>query len=164
MKFNKSLLVTLFRPLLARPPFGNLESSSSVGESQNLGGAQSCFVQSIKVPTYVFPLHVTLTANTPPSVSCHTIPSNVTDVPGSQGPRQSGSVIVPIEVPMHTSTMPLESHFVFFIGGDEDDFPSSLDEFMTTELLTFDRDFENSANFICSLCCFDDALGCDDAF
>jgi hypothetical protein len=39
----------------------------------------------------------------PLSVSCHTIPSNVTEVPGSQGPRQSGSVTVPTLVPTHTS-------------------------------------------------------------
>lgn len=32
-------------------PFGVRESNSSVGESQNRGGAQSCFVQSISVPT-----------------------------------------------------------------------------------------------------------------
>ena len=37
----------------------------------------------------------------PPSVSCHTIPSKVTLVPGSQGPKQSGSVIVPTLVPVH---------------------------------------------------------------
>lgn len=30
------------------------------------------------------------------SVSCHTIPSKRTLVPGSQGPRESGSVITPI--------------------------------------------------------------------
>lgn len=30
----------------------------------------------------------------PWSVSCHTIPSRLTEVPGSQGPRQSGSVSV----------------------------------------------------------------------
>lgn len=35
---------------LARP-FGARESKSSIGESQNRGGAQSCFVQSIRVPT-----------------------------------------------------------------------------------------------------------------
>lgn len=38
------------RPRLPRP-FGVRESNSSVGESQNRGGAQSCFVQSISVPT-----------------------------------------------------------------------------------------------------------------
>jgi len=159
VKFSKSLLVTLLRPLLARPPFGNLESSSSVGESQNLGGAQSCFVQSINVPTYVFPLHVTLTAKTPPSVSCHTIPSKVTDVPGSHGPKQSGSVMVPIDVPMQTSTMSFEgSHFVFFIGGDET-FVSSF-VVCIIELLTFERDFEKSVNVIVSFGCFD-ALTCE---
>lgn len=41
----------------------------------------------------------------PPSVSCQTIPSNVTEVPGSQGPRQSGSVMVPTLVPTHTSAL-----------------------------------------------------------
>lgn len=52
VKLIKSLVdVMLFLPLLPRPPLGNRESSSSVGESQNLGGAQSCFVQSISVPT-----------------------------------------------------------------------------------------------------------------
>lgn len=39
----------------------------------------------------------------PPSVSCQTIPSKVTLVPGSQGPKQSGSVMVPTLVPTHTS-------------------------------------------------------------
>lgn len=38
------------RPRLPRP-LGVRESNSSVGESQNRGGAQSCFVQSISVPT-----------------------------------------------------------------------------------------------------------------
>lgn len=52
VKFIKSFVdVTLLRPLLPRPPLGNRESNSSVGESQNLGGAQSCFVQSMRVPT-----------------------------------------------------------------------------------------------------------------
>lgn len=46
-----------------------------------------------------------LSTNSPPSVSCHTMPSSVTEVPGSQGPRQSGSVIVPTEVPTHTSAV-----------------------------------------------------------
>ena len=40
----------------------------------------------------------------PPSVSCQTIPSRVTEVPGSSGPKQSGSVIVPISVPTLAST------------------------------------------------------------
>lgn len=39
-----------FRTRLALP-FGVRESNSSVGESQNRGGAQSCLVQSIRVPT-----------------------------------------------------------------------------------------------------------------
>lgn len=30
-----------------------------------LGQAQSCFVESSNVPTYVFPRHVTLTTSTP---------------------------------------------------------------------------------------------------
>lgn len=46
-----------------------------------------------------------LVTNSPPSVSCHTMPSSVTDVPGSHGPRQSGSVIVPTDVPTHTSAV-----------------------------------------------------------
>lgn len=105
------------RPRLARP-FGVRESnSSSVGESQNRGGAQSCRVQSNNVPTYVLPLHVTFTTKTPPSVSCHTMPSNVTDVPGSQGPKQSGSVIVPTDVPTQTSTISFGSHLIFLAGG-----------------------------------------------
>lgn len=45
------------------------------------------------------------TMNSPPSVSCQTMPSRVTDVPGSQGPKHSGSVIVPTLVPTHTSDM-----------------------------------------------------------
>jgi hypothetical protein len=127
VKFIKSFVdVMLLRPLFPLPPLGNLDSNSSVGESQNLGGAQSCFVQSIRVPTYVFPLQVTLTANTPPSVSCQTIPSKVTDVPGSHGPKQSGSVIVPMEVPTHISTIFFESHLIRFIGGELVIFPSSL--------------------------------------
>lgn len=127
VKLIRSLVeATLFRPLFPRPPFGSLASNSSVGESQKRGGAQSCFVQSINVPTYVFPRQVTFTARTPPSVSCQTIPSKVTDVPGSQGPKQSGSVIVPIEVPTHTSIIFLESLFKRFIGGEFVILPSSL--------------------------------------
>lgn len=60
---------------------------------------------------------MTLTTRTPPSVSCQTIPSNVTDVPGSHGPRQSGSVIVPTDVPTQISTMSRGSHLIFFAGG-----------------------------------------------
>lgn len=45
------------------------------------------------------------------------MPSNVTDVPGSQGPRQSGSVIVPTDVPTHTSTISFGSHLCRFAGG-----------------------------------------------
>ena len=36
------------------------------------------------------------------------MPSSVTEVPGSQGPKQSGSVIVPTEVPMQMSTISLD--------------------------------------------------------
>lgn len=43
--------------------------------------------------------------HSPPSVSCQTIPSKVTEVPGSQGPKHSGSVMVPTLVPTHTSDM-----------------------------------------------------------
>ena len=39
-----------------------------------------------------------------PSVSFHTMPSNETVVPGSSGPKQSGSVMVAISVPVPTST------------------------------------------------------------
>ena len=39
----------------------------------------------------------------PPSVSCHTMPSSVTLVPGSQGPKQSGSVMVPMLVEVAVS-------------------------------------------------------------
>lgn len=39
----------------------------------------------------------------PFSFSCHTMPSSVTAVPGSQGPKQSGSVTVPTLVPIQTS-------------------------------------------------------------
>lgn len=53
----------------------------------------------------------------PPSVSCHTIPSSVTEVPGSHGPKQSGSVIVPTDVPTHTSTISFGSHLTFLYGG-----------------------------------------------
>lgn len=45
------------------------------------------------------------------------MPSNVTDVPGSQGPRQSGSVIVPTDVPTQTSTISLGSHLCRLAGG-----------------------------------------------
>lgn len=83
------------RFLFPRPDLVFLSSISLVGESQSRGGAQSCFVASSSVPTYVFPLHVTFTTRTPPSVSCHTMPSSVTLVPGSHGPKQSGSVMVP---------------------------------------------------------------------
>lgn len=45
------------------------------------------------------------------------MPSNVTDVPGSHGPKQSGSVIVPTDVPTHTSTISFGSNLIFFDGG-----------------------------------------------
>lgn len=106
VKLLKSGVSAALLPRFPRP-FGVRESNSSVGESQNLGGAQSCRVQSSKVPTYVLPRHVTFTTRTPPSVSCQTMPSSVTEVPGSQGPKQSGSVIVPTEVPIHMSTISL---------------------------------------------------------
>lgn len=99
-----------------------------------LGGAQSCRVQSSNVPTYVLPRHVTFTTSTPPSVSCHTIPSNVTDVPGSHGPKQSGSVIVPTDVPTHTSTISFGSHFIFFAGGGVE--PSSTVPFAMADDIT----------------------------
>lgn len=35
------------------------------------------------------------------------MPSRVTEVPGSHGPRQSGSVMVPTDVPMQMSTISL---------------------------------------------------------
>lgn len=54
------------------------------------------------------------------------MPSNVTDVPGSHGPRQSGSVMVPTEVPTHTSTISLGSHLCRFAGGGLVLFLSSL--------------------------------------
>lgn len=45
------------------------------------------------------------------------MPSNVTDVPGSHGPKQSGSVMVPTEVPTQMSTISFGSHLIFFAGG-----------------------------------------------
>lgn len=45
------------------------------------------------------------------------MPSNVTEVPGSQGPRQSGSVIVATDVPTHTSTISFGSHLWRLAGG-----------------------------------------------
>lgn len=71
------------------------------------------------MPTYVFPRHVTFTTSTPPSVSCQTIPSRVTDVPGSQGPKHSGSVMVPTLVPTHTSDMSFgsEAEVLNFLAG-----------------------------------------------
>lgn len=45
------------------------------------------------------------------------MPSSVTEVPGSHGPKQSGSVIVPTDVPTHTSTISFGSHFIFLKGG-----------------------------------------------
>lgn len=41
----------------------------------------------------------------------------MTEVPGSHGPKQSGSVIVPTEVPTHISTISFGSVFIFFAGG-----------------------------------------------
>lgn len=38
-------------------------------------------------------------------------------MPGSQGPRQSGSVMVPTDVPTQTSTMSFASHLTFLKGG-----------------------------------------------
>lgn len=52
------------RPRFPRP-FGVRASRSLVGESQKRGGAQSCNVQSNKVPTYVLPLQVMFTTKTP---------------------------------------------------------------------------------------------------
>lgn len=40
--------------------------------SNHLGGAQSCFVASSNVPTYVFPRHVTFITNTPEKNSSKT--------------------------------------------------------------------------------------------
>lgn len=99
-KFFSSKPMPLLRVTirLGRAPLLALVSISLAGESHSLGGAQSCLVQSNNAPTYVLPRQVTLTTKIPGSVSCHTIPSKVTLVPGSQGPRQSGSVLVPILV------------------------------------------------------------------
>ncbi len=42
----------------------------------------------------------------PPSVSCQTMPSSVTAVPGSHGPRHSGSVMVDaLQVPTQASAL-----------------------------------------------------------
>lgn len=71
---------------------------------------------------------MTFTAKTPPSVSCHTIPSKVTDVPGSHGPKWSGSVIVPTDVPTHTSTISFGSHFNRFKGGEDVLLSSDIDD------------------------------------
>lgn len=38
-------------------------------------------------------------------------------MPGSHGPKQSGSVIVPTDVPTHTSTISFGSNLIFFVGG-----------------------------------------------
>lgn len=38
-------------------------------------------------------------------------------MPGSHGPRQSGSVIVPTDVPTHTSTISFGSNLIFLAGG-----------------------------------------------
>lgn len=114
------------RPLFARP-LGARDSASLVGESQNLGGAQSFFVQSISVPTYVLPRHVTFTTKTPPSVSCQTMPSKVTAVPGSQGPRHSGSVIVEaLAVPTQASALETTSDDEQDVEWDEHGEPSAL--------------------------------------
>lgn len=47
------------------------------------------------------------------------MPSSVTDVPGSQGPKHSGSVMVPTLVPTHTSDMSFgsEAEVLSFLGG-----------------------------------------------
>lgn len=67
VKLLRSLPGVAFAAALPRlpRPFGVRASRSLVGESQNLGGAQSCRVQSSSVPTYVFPRHVTFTTSTP---------------------------------------------------------------------------------------------------
>jgi hypothetical protein len=57
-------------------------------------------------------------------------------VPGSHGPKQSGSVIVPTEVPTHTSTISFGSHFKRFTGG-EDTFESSEDP-LDEDIVEFD--------------------------
>lgn len=38
-------------------------------------------------------------------------------MPGSHGPKQSGSVMVPTDVPTHISTISFGSLFIFFAGG-----------------------------------------------
>lgn len=48
------------------------------------------------------------------------MPSRVTDVPGSQGPKHSGSVMVPTLVPTQTSDISFGSEaevFIFLAGG-----------------------------------------------
>uniref|UniRef100_A0A1A9Z5A9 Uncharacterized protein n=1 Tax=Glossina pallidipes TaxID=7398 RepID=A0A1A9Z5A9_GLOPL len=128
VKLLKSGVIAALRPRFPRP-FGVRESNSSVAYHRHthLGGAQSWRVQSNNVPTYVLPRQVTLTTKTPPSVSCQTIPSNVTEVPGSQGPKQSGSVMVPTEVPTQISTIsltvfisPADECFVRLAGGERE--------------------------------------------
>lgn len=79
-------------------------------------------------------------------------------MPGSQGPKQSGSVIVPIDVPTQTSTI-LESHLIRFIGGELEFLPSSLlelDAYDSDDVVAldeFDWDFvEKSTTFKGSFC------------
>lgn len=45
------------------------------------------------------------------------MPSSVTDVPGSHGPKHSGSVIVPTDVPTHMSATSRGSVLIFLAGG-----------------------------------------------
>lgn len=54
----------------------------------------------------------------PFSVSCQTIPSSVTAVPGSHGPRQSGSVTVPT-LQVSTATSCVGTGLELVTMGDE---------------------------------------------
>lgn len=70
-------------------------------------------------------------------------------MPGSHGPRQSGSVIVPTDVPTQTSTISLGSHLIFF-GGGEFVLSSQFDVLHDDEFDAFD-DIEPDAVDFCDV-------------
>lgn len=63
-------------------------------------------------------------------------------MPGSQGPRQSGSVIVPTDVPTHTSTMSFGSHFTFLNGGGLQPLPPLFANFSSSPAPVDEFEFE----------------------
>ena len=88
----------------------------------------------------------------PPSVSCHTIPSNVTLVPGSQGPRQSGSVMVPTLVPIQTSirSWNFKTHHVLYLCTAQRRYDGHVPAVKRSQLLFTNLQFQSLSFQHCS--------------